>query len=83
MEHVHPIPPETIVPFEAKEPDWKSLYYSLALHIARADSHLLNGNKVSAESHISAANKSIQETEEVMRMSRSILAVMTTPDTTH
>jgi hypothetical protein len=70
---------ETIEPFKPRQPDWKQLYYALALRVLGAKSKLDSGDQIIAGQELDNAASAIAMNERAIEMGNSIVIVKTSP----
>lgn len=81
MNTMHIKPTETVEAFKQKEPDWKRLYYSLALRVVTAQCTLEAGNNAAAREALDKATSLIATHEKAMEMTQNLVIVKTLGNT--
>ena len=68
---------ETIESFKPRQPDWKQLYYALAMRVVSAQTALALGDKKTASESLEKATKVIAMNESAIEIGNSMVIVKT------
>jgi len=73
----NPLPIGKLEPFTPREPDWKQLYYALALRCVAANICADKNDPEAVKTALDKANEIIESTEEKIKIGNAIVSVQT------